>query len=352
MNPVKLYEAYAAVYDEDLRSELEEMSDEFAGIEELTEEEIEAIVEETIDEMIEDGIDFDDVDEIFEEVLSEATVTMGRGGETGTGGSRVTTGSGSRMAAASRLSSAKAAKRAAKVAQVKASVKQKVAQVKAAPKEASKSVQKKVKDVKQQSHVGMAKYANKRGLMGGAGLKTQSSKGRSELRSAVAKDIKGRIKQKIAKAQVGAYNAARSAGQAASDTAARAKQSAKNTAARTKRGIKGAIRGAAERVASGASRLAQRMSEEFDIYDLILEHLIVEGYADTIESAESIMVNMSEEWRDSIIEEYKDFPTAKVVNKAGKLMGSSAGKSDSASKKKEQRGIKMMDVTMQHTPDR
>jgi len=31
-----LYEAYTAVYDEDLRDELEEMSDEFAGIENLT----------------------------------------------------------------------------------------------------------------------------------------------------------------------------------------------------------------------------------------------------------------------------------------------------------------------------
>jgi hypothetical protein len=30
--------------------------------------------------------------------------------------------------------------------------------------------------------------------------------------------------------------------------------------------------------------------------------LIDEGYADTIESAEGIMINMSEEWRDSIVE--------------------------------------------------
>ena len=41
--------------------------------------------------------------------------------------------------------------------------------------------------------------------------------------------------------------------------------------------------------------------EEVDIYDIILEHLLDEGFADTIESAEAIMVNMSEEWRDSIM---------------------------------------------------
>ena len=44
-----------------------------------------------------------------------------------------------------------------------------------------------------------------------------------------------------------------------------------------------------------------KQEESFDLYDLVLAHLIDEGYADTFESAEAIMVNMSEEWRDSII---------------------------------------------------
>jgi len=43
--------------------------------------------------------------------------------------------------------------------------------------------------------------------------------------------------------------------------------------------------------------------EQVDIYDIILSHLLDEGYAETPEAAESIMVNMSEEWRDSIVEE-------------------------------------------------
>jgi len=41
--------------------------------------------------------------------------------------------------------------------------------------------------------------------------------------------------------------------------------------------------------------------EQLDIYDIILSHLLDEGYAETPEAAEAIMVNMSEEWRDSII---------------------------------------------------
>ena len=42
-------------------------------------------------------------------------------------------------------------------------------------------------------------------------------------------------------------------------------------------------------------------NEEYDLYDVILSHLLDEGYAETQEAAEAIMVNMSEEWRDSII---------------------------------------------------
>jgi hypothetical protein len=43
-------------------------------------------------------------------------------------------------------------------------------------------------------------------------------------------------------------------------------------------------------------------SYEYDTFDTILEYLIVEGYANTNESALVIMANMSEEWRQSIVE--------------------------------------------------
>ena len=46
-----------------------------------------------------------------------------------------------------------------------------------------------------------------------------------------------------------------------------------------------------------------KASYETDIYDVILEYLINEGYADTYEAAESIMVNMSEDWREDILNE-------------------------------------------------
>jgi len=48
------------------------------------------------------------------------------------------------------------------------------------------------------------------------------------------------------------------------------------------------------------------LNNSYDLYDIILSHLIDEGYAETVENAESIMVNMSEDWRDSIFEEVLD----------------------------------------------
>ena len=45
----------------------------------------------------------------------------------------------------------------------------------------------------------------------------------------------------------------------------------------------------------------QGIRDSYDYYDIILSHLLDEGYAETPEAAEVMMVNMSEEWRDSII---------------------------------------------------
>ena len=67
---------------------------------------------------------------------------------------------------------------------------------------------------------------------------------------------------------------------------------------------KGRSRNAREfqlKVIEREKRRRQKANEETDIYDIILSHLLDEGYAETPEAAEAIMVNMSEEWRQSII---------------------------------------------------
>ena len=48
----------------------------------------------------------------------------------------------------------------------------------------------------------------------------------------------------------------------------------------------------------------QRMNkEQVDLYNIILSHLLDEGYAETPEAAEVMIANMSEEWREEILDE-------------------------------------------------
>jgi hypothetical protein len=62
--------------------------------------------------------------------------------------------------------------------------------------------------------------------------------------------------------------------------------------------------GRADRMRSVAAKHGgkSRVREETDLFDYILEHLVAEGYADTNKAALAIMANMSEEWRESIVE--------------------------------------------------
>ena len=50
-------------------------------------------------------------------------------------------------------------------------------------------------------------------------------------------------------------------------------------------------------------KIKSNKQEDVDVFDLIKGHLLDEGYADTEESALVIMANMSEEWRQSIVEQ-------------------------------------------------
>jgi hypothetical protein len=75
-------------------------------------------------------------------------------------------------------------------------------------------------------------------------------------------------------------------------------------------------------------------NEAYDIYDVILSHLINEGYADTFEAAEAIMVNMSEEWREDIIEDIRGAITYNPNTPIGKIKKRIKG---STSEKREAR---------------
>jgi hypothetical protein len=59
----------------------------------------------------------------------------------------------------------------------------------------------------------------------------------------------------------------------------------------------------------------EEQKEETDLFVYILEYLVAEGYADTNENALAIMENMSEEWKESIVESKQPYPAEKVARK-------------------------------------
>ncbi len=71
------------------------------------------------------------------------------------------------------------------------------------------------------------------------------------------------------------------------------------------------------------------LDEEYDLYDIILSHLLDEGYADTEQAAEAIMVNMSEDWRESIVETRMD-PRGRPASGPMNVYANPKGKPDQA----------------------
>jgi hypothetical protein len=96
-------------------------------------------------------------------------------------------------------------------------------------------------------------------------------------------------------------------------------------------------------------------TEEVDVYDVILSHLLDEGYADTEQAATAIMVNMSEVWRDSVVEAYKELPVGKMIRKVGTKQfkhGMSVGSGASSNPKVPAQVGKMSAIASLHDPER
>ncbi len=311
----RLYESYFAVYNDELRETLSEEADLFEDVDYLYDDELEEIVDETIESMIEEGYDLDEIEEAFEDILAEATVTTGRGGYTKLSSDKrsapVTTGQGTAMRQAARKKAVVSAARQRQAQAVKDAPGKAAGRVKAA-------VQSGVAKARKAVDTAAGDYAAKHKLVSGKkgqalnrsaiGMK-QASKdpsGRRDVRSKVVGHLAQRAANKLQRGVEKVKGAVKSAGQAAvaktksSSDAAQAKMQAAGSAA--KKSGKSLIGRVARKVASGAGKLASRLGEEVDVYDVVLEHLLEEGYAETPEAAQAIMVNMSEAWISEILE--------------------------------------------------
>ena len=297
MTSLNLYEAYAAVYDDNLREEL--LTEEIIlleSIEELYDDELEEIVEDSIYSMLDEGYDIDEVEEIFEEVFSEARVDMAARAAQRKADTEASEKS-AKEARSRGASVVRKEKRAAIIDKIKSTVKKVASDVKSAVKKTAGDIKSGAKEAKfKVVDAPAARYASNRGIGGpGPGLSARSKdpEKRRALRGAVVKDLTSRAQEKFGRG----VDAAKSAGSA------------------VKKGAKGLLGGIARAVSRGSRNVARRLGEDVDLYDVVLEHLLDEGYADTEESALVIMANMSEEWRESILSEdpvqdYRDMKRA------------------------------------------
>jgi hypothetical protein len=306
MTSFNIYEAYAAVYNEDLREEL--LTEEtilLESIEELYDDELEEIVEESIYSMLDEGYDIDEVEEIFEEVFSEARVDMAsriaqrkRDAEESEKSAK---GARSRGASVVRKE-----KIAANIDKIKGTVKKVASDVKSTVKKTAGDIKSGAKEAKFKAvDAPAARYASNRGIGGpGPGLSARSKDPakRRALRGAVVKDLASRAQAKLGRGAEKVRSAGERAAGAVKSSSDAAQGRLRDAGSAAKKGAKGLLGGAARAVSRGARNVARRLGEDVDLYDLVLEHLLDEGFADTEEAATVIMANMSEEWREEILE--------------------------------------------------
>lgn len=66
----------------------------------------------------------------------------------------------------------------------------------------------------------------------------------------------------------------------------------------------------------------RRLNMDLDLFDIVKGYLIDEGYAETEEAAAVIMANMSDEWKESILDEgFKKMNRSKIEKQAERLGG-------------------------------
>ena len=308
MNAFNIYEAYAAVYNEELREDnYTSLIEDFDAISELSDEELEEIVEESILDLLDEGYEIEDVEEIFEEVLSEARVDMSarakRRQEFTAASEKSAKEARGRGAAIER-----AEKRAAAVQRVKGAVKKTASDIKSAVKKTAGDVKSAAKEAKFKAvDAPAARYASGRGIGGpapGMQARAKDPEKRRALRGAVLKDIGSRAKAKLGRGVEKARAAGERAVGAVKSSSDTAQSGLRAAGSEVKKGAKGLVGRAARAVSRGARDVARKLGEDVDLYDVVLEHLLEEGYADTEEAATVIMANMSEEWKTKIIEQY------------------------------------------------
>jgi hypothetical protein len=269
-----LTEAYSAVYDDELRTELLSIEEDFSIIDNFSDEELIDVMEDIFR-----NNEFQ-IEECFD-ILSEATVTYGQG---------------SKIASSSRLAGMKQKKKEARIGRIKQAATSAVERVKKAPSAARKYVSGKISSAREKL-AGALRSAAQR-------VDTKSkSKETSERKPSTYRGAGVGAKEKVSSGSYSAPSRNKPASAKIEDpwgssTSPKVKTKTATVKSKGRYGSKRKVSASGEAAYQAAKA---KMTEDISVYDIVLEHLISEGYAESIESAEVIMVNMSEEWRTEIL---------------------------------------------------
>lgn len=349
-----LCEAYVAVYDDGLRDEIEysSMDEDLSFVDDLSDNELIQIMEEIFEETT---IDLDECLNSLGFFLSEAVVTRGgqkaRERRAATSTARITSSADRRAGKTSERQQKVRIGRLAQAAQTAAEYPGKQARRAATAvaggaraaaarantlaggaasaaaggaAEAGRKIQSAKEKVK--GFLGKVGRAAKAGYRAAkkefSGQAAREAQGRSDLRS-VNRTLRRQARERSGK-DTSEFGEEYELDEAMSSYDRNRQRAAQRAAARNearKSGKTGIVpgvgyvsqrpeketwtdQGGRERHKTGARMSSLRtQSEEYDFYDLVLSYLLDEGYAETLEDAEVIMVNMSEDWRDEILED-------------------------------------------------
>jgi hypothetical protein len=358
MNPLELYEAYSAVYAQNEVS----VEEDFAFIDELSDNELDQVMEEILSE----GVELSECVEAFDEVLTEARVDMSARAAARKQYMQQSEKS-AKEARGRAAAKERTEKRAERVQRIKSSAKRAAEKVKTTAAGVASAAAGGASEAGRRVRAGAEKVGGKlaaakdriKGFLGkvGRAAKAGYSAAKKEFRgesgkTEVGKEVKDAAKKtissidrrKAAKAKAKAYAAGGRGTGVMQGQPAGTFKSKKSRAEAQKREARLTASESYETLASyiledlinegyaetfeeafkvlesfsdyEVGELAENylVEETVDLYDVVLEHLLDEGFADTEEAATVIMANMSEEWRDEIIESrggYADSPVIK-----------------------------------------
>jgi hypothetical protein len=307
-----LYEAYSQVYESDYINEEVEIATEYFINEGYDENDIKNLIEEL-------GVD-EFADFVYEIVESYDLVEARRGGVriepvTKTGKSVGSLKGGAKTTSINRLRKEKEARRKS---ESEASA-QKPSGLKSFMRDTTTSKPAKKEEPKSNSSSTQQKRQGIGGLIGSA-LRSATQKAKSDIELTrksldTAKSAwKSASDTKAAqRARIGIKKGARAVekhGHSVGSAAGKAFGTAVGATLRA--GKRAGQSESGKKIKQGASKVM--FKDEFEDYDVILSYLIDEGFADNLESAEKIMINMSEEWLENIMEREMDEPGERDSN--------------------------------------